>query len=102
MIQPFALVGVGWMKTWGTDKRINPADICREDVDNPDCSLEIPNPIDTFDSGGVARVGAGVDIFVTRRVSMGAAASYVIPFASWSTGFDYNYISIDWGFQYHF
>jgi opacity protein-like surface antigen len=102
MIQPFALVGAGWMKTWGTDKRIFPKDICRGDVDNPDCNLDYPDPIDTFDSGGVARVGAGVDIFVTRHVTMGVASSYVIPFGSWSTGFDYNYISIDWGFQYHF
>lgn len=102
MIQPFALVGMGWMKTWGTDKRIFPKDICRGDVDNPDCNLEYPDPIDTYDSGGVARVGAGVDIFVTRRVTMGVASSYVIPFGSWSTGFDYNYISIDWGLQYHF
>lgn len=102
MIQPFALVGAGWMKTWGKDLTFNPADLCRGDVDNPDCNLLPADPIDTNDNGFVARIGAGVDFFVTRKVSMGAAASYVIPFGSWSTGLDYDYISIDWGLQYHF
>lgn len=102
MIQPFALVGGGWMKTWGKDLTFNPATLCKGDVKIPDCNFEEPNPIDTFDDGFVGRFGGGVDVFVTRKVSMGLAASYVIPFGSWNTGLDYNYISIDWGLQYHF
>ena len=105
MVQPFAIVGAGWMKTYGKDTRINPAVEFGADQGNPtnpNTKIPMAEEIDVDDSGFVGRFGGGVDIYVTRHVSLGASASYVLPFGSWDTGFDYNYISIDWGLQYRF
>jgi len=100
MIQPYGLIGFGWMKTWGTDIRKDPAKF--EIVgQNPLNLIPITEAIDTNDNGMVGRFGAGVDIYVTQSISMGAGASYVLPLYNWGA-FDYNYISLDWGFQYRF
>lgn len=104
MVQPFALVGIGWMKTYGEDKRIDPAEAFGRDIgnpQNPDSAIPMAQELDVDDSGFVGRFGGGVDIYVSQHVSLGAAASYVLPFGSWDT-FDYDYISIDWGLQYRF
>lgn len=104
MIQPFALIGGGWMRTWGEDTRIDP-DVefksDRQGETNPNASIPIAREIDVDDDGFVGRFGGGLDIYLTQQVSIGAAASYVLPFGSWDT-FDFNYISIDWGLQYRF
>ena len=105
MVQPFAIIGAGWMKTYGEDTRINPAVEFGSDQGNPtnpNTKIPMAAEIDVDDSGFVGRFGGGLDIYVTRNVSLGASASYVVPFGSWDTGLDYNYISIDWGIQYRF
>ncbi len=105
MVQPFLIVGAGWMKTYGKDTRINPAVEFGSDQGNPtnpNTRIPMADEIDVDDSGFVGRFGGGLDIYVTRHVSIGAGASYVLPFGSWDTGFDYDYLSIDWGLQYRF
>jgi opacity protein-like surface antigen len=106
MIQPFGIVGFGWMKVSGKDVRSDPADRCKKGTaggeKNKDCRLPLEDAIETDDNGFVGRFGGGVDVYVTRNVSLGIAASYVLPIASWDGEFDYNYISIDWGIQYRF
>jgi len=105
MVQPFAIIGAGWMKTYGKDTRIDPQVEFGSDQGNPtnpNTKIPMAAEIDVDDSGFVGRFGGGLDIYVTRHVSLGASASYVLPFGSWDTGFDYNYISIDWGLQYRF
>ena len=105
MVQPFAIIGAGWMKTYGKDTRIDPQVEFGSDQGNPtnpNTKIPMAREIDVDDSGFVGRFGGGLDIYVTRHVSLGASASYVVPFGSWDTGFDYNYISIDWGIQYRF
>jgi opacity protein-like surface antigen len=100
MIQPYGLIGVGWMKTRGRDIRKNPAKF-EPPTKNPLKVIPITDPIDTNDNGMVGRFGAGVDVYVTQSISMGAGASYVMPLYNWGE-FDYNYISLDWGLQYRF
>jgi opacity protein-like surface antigen len=105
MVQPFALVGFGWMKTYGEDRRINPQVEFGQDQGNPtnpNTKIPMAEEIDTDDSGFVGRFGGGIDIYVTRNISIGAGASYVLPFGSWDTAYDYNYVSLDWGLQYRF
>jgi hypothetical protein len=101
MVQPFAIIGAGWMKTYGKDTRIDPF----TEFGQLEAGRFLPKAakIDVDDSGFVGRFGGGLDFYVTQDVSLGASASYVLPFGgSWDTGFDYNYISIDWGIQYRF
>jgi outer membrane protein W len=101
IVQPFAIIGAGWMKTYGKDTRLDP--LKHFPTDNPNRLIPIADEIDVDDSGFVGRFGGGLDIYLTRHASLGASASYVLPFGgSWDSGFDYNYISIDWGFQYRF
>ena len=105
MVQPFVILGAGWMKTYGEDTRINPLVEFGQDQGNPtnpNTKLPMADEIDVDDSGFVGRFGGGLDIYVTRNVSLGASASYVVPFGTWDSGFDYNYISLEWGFQYRF
>jgi hypothetical protein len=99
------LVGFGWMKTYGEDRRINPQVEFGQDQGNPtnpNTKIPMAEEIDTDDSGFVGRFGGGIDIYVTRNISIGAGASYVLPFGSWDTAYDYNYVSLDWGLQYRF
>jgi len=105
MVQPYLMVGAGWMKTYGKDTRLDPQVEFGSDQGNPtnpNTRIPMVDEIHVDDSGFVGRFGGGFDIYVTRHVSIGAGASYVLPFGSWDTGFDYDYISIDWGLQYRF
>jgi hypothetical protein len=101
MVQPFAIIGAGWMKTYGKDTRIDPLKTFK--TTEGDRFLPKAAKLDLDDSGFVGRFGGGLDVYVTQHVSLGASASYVLPFGdSWDSDFDYNYISIDWGIQYRF
>ena len=105
MVQPYLMVGAGWMKTYGKDTRLDPQVEFGSDQGNPtnpNTRIPMADEIHVDDSGFVGRFGGGFDIYVTRHVSLGAGASYVLPFGSWDSGFDYDYISIDWGLQYRF
>jgi hypothetical protein len=104
MVQPFALIGAGWMRTYGNDTRIDPRIAFGKDLGNPqNPNVDIPmaDEILVDDKGIVGRFGGGLDFYVSQHISIGASASYVLPFGSWDT-FDFNYISIDWGLQYRF
>jgi outer membrane protein W len=106
MVQPFAIIGAGWMRTYGKDTRLDPLQHFGSEQgnpNNPNKRIPMVDEIDVDDSGFVGRFGGGFDIYLTRHVSLGASASYVVPLGgSWDTDFDYNYISIDWGLQYRF
>ncbi|MDH3519760.1 MAG: porin family protein [Myxococcales bacterium] len=103
MVQPYALVGVGWMRTWGNDIRKDPSEFEIKGK-NPDNVVPITDPIETDDSGMVGRFGAGLDIYVTPFLSIGAGATYVVPIPFWPRwgDYDYDYVSVDWGLQYRF
>ena len=92
-VQPFLVLGAGWLWVHTDDERVVQTSAGEDPMLEP-----IDSGLGNRD-GFVARAGGGVDLYLTDAFFLSAQVTYVVPVDRVQ---DFDYVSVAWGFGYQF